>query len=240
MIKDCKKKIADEKKEKKSKESESNITTKKTSVVLFIVSLLAFSSRQNDIWYVNSRASQHMTPNLNNFCVYNAIFPTQYVLLGDDNKHPISGEGIVSIMTFEGKLRKINDVLHVSSLTKNLLSMRNIVIFGYKVLFQNNKCILSNEEGKGIIEAILENDLYRLKNHNIVKKTLAIETNRTMSNIKLWHRRLGHINNEKLKQLKDKNLVKGLSLNEITNCRLCKGCVEGKRHKRKFPKDGGK
>jgi hypothetical protein len=53
-----------------------------------------------------------------------------------------------------------------------------------------------------------------------------------MSNIELWHRRLGHINNEKLKQLKDLNLVKGLS--------LCKGCVEGKQHKQKFPKDGGK
>ncbi len=61
-----------------------------------------------------------------------------------------------------------------------------------------------------------------------------------MSNIELWHRRLGHINNEKLKQLKDLNLVKGLSFNETTNCRLCKGCVEGKQHKQKFPKDGGK
>jgi hypothetical protein len=98
--------------------------------------------------------------------------------------------------------------------------MRKIVIFGYKVLFQNNKCIISNGEGKGVAKAILENDLYRLQNHHIVKRALAIETNRTMSNIELWHRELGHINNEKLKQLKDLNLVKGLSLNEITNCRF--------------------
>jgi hypothetical protein len=64
----------------------------------------------------------------------------------------------------------------------------------------------------------LENELYGLQNHNIVKKTLVIKTNRTMWNIKLWQRILGHIQNEKLKQLKDLNLVKGLSLNEITNC----------------------
>jgi len=96
--------------------------------------------------------------------------------------------------------------------------MRKIIIFGYMVIFQNNKCIIFNEEGKGVAKAILENELYRLQNHNIVKKPLVIETNRTMSNIKLWHRRLGHIKNEKLKQLKDLNLVKGLSLNEITNC----------------------
>ncbi len=50
--------------------------------------------------------------------------------------------------------------------------MKKIQIFGYKVLFQNNKCIISNEEGKGVVEAILENDLYRLQNHNIVKKHL--------------------------------------------------------------------
>jgi hypothetical protein len=61
-----------------------------------------------------------------------------------------------------------------------------------------------------------------------------------MSYTKLWHKRLGHINNEKLKQLKDLNLVKGLSLKEITNSHLCKGFVEGKQHRQKFPKDGGK
>jgi hypothetical protein len=119
-----------------------------------------------------------MTPNLDIFFVYSAIFPIQYTLLGNDNKHPISGEGIVSIMTSKGELREIKDVLHVLSLRKNLLSMRKIVIFGYKVLFQNNKCIISNEEGKGVAKAILENDLYRLQNHNIVKKTFAIETNK--------------------------------------------------------------
>jgi hypothetical protein len=53
MIKDCKKKIANEKQNKESKESQLNITTRKTSVVLFVVSLLASSSRRNDIWYVD-------------------------------------------------------------------------------------------------------------------------------------------------------------------------------------------
>jgi hypothetical protein len=75
MIKDCKKKIMDEKQNKESKESQSNITTKKTSFVLFAVLLLASSSRQNDTWYVDFGASQHMTPNLDIFCVYNSIFP---------------------------------------------------------------------------------------------------------------------------------------------------------------------
>jgi hypothetical protein len=139
MIKNCKKKIANEKHNKESKEPYSNITTKKISVVLFVVSLLASSFKQNDIWYVDFGASQHMTPNLDNFCVYNTIFPTQYVFLGNNSKHPISGGNIVSIMTSEVELKEIKDVLHVLLLTKNLLSMRKIIIFGYKVLFQNNK-----------------------------------------------------------------------------------------------------
>jgi hypothetical protein len=37
------------------------------------------------------------------------------------------------------------------------------------MLFQNYKCIIPNEKGK-ITRTILENDLYRLQNHNIVKK----------------------------------------------------------------------
>lgn len=58
----------------------------------------------------------------------------------------------------------------------------------------------------------MENDLYRLQNHIIAKNIFVIETNGTRSNIELWHRRLGHITNEKLKQLKDLSLVKGFSL----------------------------
>jgi hypothetical protein len=41
------------------------------------------------------------------------------------------------------------------------------------------------------------------------------------------------------KQLKKLNLVKGLSLKEETYAHLCKGYVEGKCHKQKFPEEGG-
>ncbi len=61
-----------------------------------------------------------MTPNLDNFLVYNAIFPIRYVLLGDDNKHLITREKTISIMTSKGKLKEI-DVLHVPFLTKKTL-----------------------------------------------------------------------------------------------------------------------
>jgi len=85
----------------------------------------------------------------------------------------------------------------------------------------------------------LENDLYRLQNHLTAKNRFVIKNNGTRSNIELWHRRLGHITNESLNQLKDLNLVKGFSLKEVTYTHLCKGCVEGKQNRRKFPKDGG-
>lgn len=60
-----------------------------------------------------------MTPNLDNFLFYNAIFPIQCVLLADDNKHPLTGEKTISIMTSKGKLKEI-DVLHVPFLTERL------------------------------------------------------------------------------------------------------------------------
>ncbi len=85
----------------------------------------------------------------------------------------------------------------------------------------------------------MEDDLYRLQNHSILKKALVIYTNGTILDIELWHRRIGHINNEKLKYLKNVNLVKRFSLKEETYIHLCKGYVERKCHKQKFPKDGG-
>jgi hypothetical protein len=60
-----------------------------------------------------------LTLNLDNFLVYNAIFPIQHVFPGDDSEHPINGKGIVFIMTSKGELKKKN-VLHVPFLTNNL------------------------------------------------------------------------------------------------------------------------
>ncbi len=48
-----------------------------------------------------------------------------------------------------------------------------MIVVKFKIFFQKYKCIIYNEHGK-VTKAILENDLYRLQNHSILKKTLTI------------------------------------------------------------------
>jgi hypothetical protein len=68
-----------------------------------------------------------MTLNFDIFLVYNGIFLIQHVSLGDDNKQPIHGEGIVYFMTSKGDFKEIKYVLHVPSLTKNLSFVRKMI-----------------------------------------------------------------------------------------------------------------
>ena len=51
----------------------------------------------------------------------------------------------------------------------------------------------------------------------------------------LWHRRLGHLNFQSLKNLQQKNMVYGLpNIQEVKE--VCEGCALGKHHRESFPK----
>lgn len=52
----------------------------------------------------------------------------------------------------------------------------------------------------------------------------------------LWHKLLGHLNFQSIKNLKEKEMVYGLpSIKEVQE--ICEGCALGKHHRESFPKD---
>ena len=44
----------------------------------------------------------------------------------------------------------------------------------------------------------------------------------------LWHQRLGHLCEQQLKYMVNKELVTGLNLSKATKLSFCEGCVKGK------------
>ena len=110
--------------------------------------------------------------------------------MGDDCKYPIKGIGESSYKIDSGTSMKMKEVLYVSGLKKNLLSISALDKKGYRVFFIDGQ-VLMWSKGKTLEDAVVigEGGLYKLKGHP--ETTLVHETT---SSSELWHRRLAHIN----------------------------------------------
>ena len=71
-----------------------------------------------------------------------------------------------------------------------------------------------------------------------MKSEMYAKGQRAKSDIELWHKRIGHINLEKLKGMQSKGVIIGLptfTKKEITG--VCEACQLGKQHRQPFPKE---
>ena len=76
----------------------------------------------HDIWYLDSRCSNHMTGNLNLFSSLDNSVQTD-VTLGNNVQVTVLGKGTVYILTKQGESKYIPDVYHVKGLKCNFLSI---------------------------------------------------------------------------------------------------------------------
>jgi hypothetical protein len=114
------------------------------------------------------------------------------VTLGDDYQYPIKGVGESNYKLDSENSIKMKDILYVSGLKKNLLSISALDKKVYIVAFIDGEFLMWAKR-ETINEAIVirneENGIYKLKCHPENAMTHAIE-----NSCELWHRRLFHIN----------------------------------------------
>ena len=61
---------------------------------------------------------------------------------------------------------------------------------------------------------------------------------KTETNIKLWHKRIGHVNLQRLRGMQLKGVVLGLPAFESKQVdRVCEACQLSKQHRLPFPKE---
>ena len=56
------------------------------------------------------------------------------------------------------------------------------------------------------------------------------------SDIDLWHKRIGHVNYQRLQDLQSKQVVFGLPKFSGRKAQICEACQLGKQHRLPFPK----
>ena len=81
-----------------------------------------------------------------------------------------------------------------------------------------------------------DDKLFKLNTEEVCPAYFASPRARDNS-VKLWHKRFGHLGYDNLKLLNEKGMVEGLNLKADESFdRNCQGCLEGKQHRKPFPK----
>ena len=106
------------------------------------------ASASNNVWFVDSGASNHMTSHEDWFRELHAPERPGYVETGDDTTHPIQHIGNVPFGN-NGHQTYLKNVLHVPTITKNLISVGRIVKQGMQVRFNNEGCFI--ERGDQVV-----------------------------------------------------------------------------------------
>jgi hypothetical protein len=98
----------------------------------------------NNVWYVDSQASNHMTSHGEQFRNINDLKTLGFVEIGDDTTHPITQIGKVPLSMQNGQTKYLKDVLHVPTITKKLVYVGQMVEEGLQVTFNPNGCFVED------------------------------------------------------------------------------------------------
>lgn len=125
---------------------------------------------------------------------------------------------------------EIKDILVVPGLKRNLISLRRICEKGAKVIFEKERGeVTYNNEIVMKLEKETDTQLYKIiEERNNVKEVFNHEVS-----VEKWHKRLGHLNYNTIKEMSKENLVEDLIFKQ-EEIKECKRCREGKQTRKKF------
>lgn len=159
------------------------------------------------------------------------------ISLGDNTTCKVRGTGTMLIEKYmnntwtEGRLE---DVLYVPKIKKNLFSVGVCTAKNYEVHFKNHRVVILLD-GRTVALGVKQgNEIFRMLFK--VKKTE--EANVLCRDLKTWHDRLGHVNKRTISRMAKNNIVKGIQLNDEENeSFFCEPCQLGKQHRLPFSRE---
>lgn len=154
------------------------------------------------------------------------------VKLGDDKEVQVEGKGIVAVQNDHGKLKLIYDVYYIPELAHNLLSVGQMVANNCSVFFDGDECVVKDKKSGATLAVVRKtsNNLYPLEMSSVEANALVAKVS---ADSKLWHLRYGHLHENGLKVLNQKDMVYGLP--KIGDLELCEDCIYGKQTRMSFP-----
>lgn len=226
-------------KKRNTKEKEKR-STKKETPVLFS-SLIAKSTC--DDWYIDSGASAHMT--MNRTILENVKnVHTGNVTAANNSKMSIECSGDIKLQCNDNNENIfVKNVLYVPDLCTNLISVSQMIKNNNKVVFKENKCEITSKYGDVIATATMVDDMFKLDcklaaTENSLKRNSAFAMDNGHALVakvdhEIWHRRLGHVGNDKLNKLP--LIADGINIFKTKSNKPCVICAKGKQTRVSFP-----
>lgn len=131
MKRDCKNKPV-------KKEVESSLGKEVETKDMYVATTYMAQSNK-DIWFVDTCASYHMIAYRHWFCEYEE-YNSGDVMLGDDLTIQIIGRDKVKLRMSNGTIKTLSDVMHIPSMSKNLLSVGIMADSGFNFSCDKDSC----------------------------------------------------------------------------------------------------
>ncbi|MCO5611555.1 hypothetical protein L7F22_065808 [Adiantum nelumboides] len=164
-----------------------------------------------------------------------------YVETGDDTAHPIAHTGNVPLSLQDGNVKYLVDVLHVPNITKNLVSIGQMVEHGLQVRFNADGLYVEEykKNGKLIAEGKKVGRMFTLDvNIPEVNAVMFAHGSGAVTDTQIWHKRIGHANVQRLKTMQSQELVTGLPVFKVDVMqKVCEACQFGRQAKASFLHD---
>lgn len=180
------------------------------------LNIVTFPMKHHSVWYLDSGATEHMTPYLNKMENFKKMFSK--VQTSNKEKIQAEGKGDITVEFSDknaGLHAVLKDVLYVPNIDGNLLSVGRLIEKGLKITFENNEASVTNSSGEVILKAFRKNRLYEIEEQTQLGKLMKGDST-------LWHRRFGHFDG-----------------GNLTNVRKfyeesCPACIMGRMKSRPF------
>ncbi|KAI3773048.1 hypothetical protein L6452_04246 [Arctium lappa] len=182
-------------------------------------------------WWVDTGATRHVCHDKSNFISFKDVDDGQKLYMGNAATTDVKGIGDVLLKMTSGKELKIRDVLYAPELRKNLVSGWLLNKFGFKLVFESDKFVLS-KNGMYVGMGYALDGMFKLNVTviNGMNKTGATSVYLLeFSNI--WHGRLGHVNFNSIQRLIKLNHIPKF---DIDSNHKCPTCVESKLTRTSF------
>lgn len=187
-------------------------------------------------WLIDSVATSHMCSDRSAFIVFESSRSCVTVANGNEAHVKGTGDCLIECVNDVGESIKLTlrGVLYVPTLEGNMISVSKLTSKGVRAEFGRSVCKLVYVN---TIVAIGDKigDMYwlRVAGEKVMKAEAKQHTKDCQHS---WHRRLGHIDPEVLKDIKRSDLATGIKVVDCGIHLTCEFCIQGKMCRPSFPK----
>ena len=180
-----------------------------------------YESQDNDVWYLDNGASNHMTGNWSFFSELDEGI-TGRVKFGDNSCVGIKGKWSILFQGKSGQQRLMTKIYFIPDLKNNIISLGQATEAGCDIRMKDNYLTMYDADNCLLMKVQrTPNRLYKIKLKIVVPICLH---SRLSEDTWRCHARLGHINFKSIEKMSKKGLVNRLPHFDHEN-QLCEFCL---------------